>query len=193
VSQENLFIVEASNDKQIENKITILYLIEKMDVPMSEAQVTRFAEGQETMGLNAYTIREYLHDMVKAGYLETSRDGHQARFSVTHEGAEAIEVFIRNIPQVLKNAVVKYIGEMGKEVRHDLEVVANSFYNSNINEYTVKCGAYEDDMMLMELNLSVVTKEQALLVCKNWREGINRLYGKIIGLLMEQDKSEGNL
>ena len=58
------------------------------------------------------------------------------------------------------------------------------FYDKNSNEYIIKCGIYEDEMTLMELTLSVVSREEANLICKNWRDNVNNLYGDILNKLI---------
>jgi len=69
----------------------------------------------------------------------------------------------------VKNRINKYVAENRQQVMKGFETTANHFYDNDSGEFIVKCGVYDFDTLLMELNLSVVNKEQALLICNNWK------------------------
>lgn len=166
---------------QIENKIILLYLIDKMDIPLSNSQIVQFCLDGNYM--NYYTVQQYLAEMVSNGFLDKSMDNNTTRYTITDEGIETLSLFINKVPQVIRNNLNKYVAENKKIVKQELQCTANHFYDHNSKEYTVKCVVYEDELLLMEINLSVVSKEQAISICNNWRTNINQLYGQILGIL----------
>jgi len=186
--QQNMYPSESSEEQQIGSKIMLLFLIDKMDIPMSNSQITQFA--LEEKYLNYYNVQLYLSEMVSIGYLDSSQDNNTTRYTITEEGMQALEAFIHYIPPGIRARILKYVSENRKSVKQDFEIVANHFYDFEKKEYIVKCGVYEgvyeEDRMLMELNLTVVTKEQALAICNNWKNNVENLYGQIIGIVMRK-------
>jgi len=92
------------------------------------------------------------------------------------------------IPASIKTKVMDYVAANRKTIKQDFQANANYFYDHRHNEYIVKCAVYDDEMMLLEINISVATKDQAVEVCMNWRTNVDRLYGDVIGLLFSRDK-----
>lgn len=182
--QQDIYPSDPNDDQQIEKKIILLFLIDKMDIPLSNSQISQFAMEENFM--NYYTVQKYLTEMVEIGYLDKLQDNNSTRYTITGDGLTALDAFIKNVPITIRNRIAKYVSEHRKTVKQDYEITANHFFDYYNNEYIVKCGIYEDEMMLMELNLSVVTKEQALIICNNWKSNVNNLYGQIINTLLKK-------
>ncbi|MCL2702430.1 MAG: DUF4364 family protein [Defluviitaleaceae bacterium] len=181
--QQNLYPDEENSDAQLTKKITLLYLVNKFDIPLASTHITQFALEQGLM--NYYQVLTYLQEMVDVGYLDKSSNHGSNHFTITGDGAAALESFIKLVNNDVKNKVTKFAGENRRNVKKDFENIANHFYDRTTKEYIVKCGVYEEDMTLMELNLSVVSKEQAVAICTNWKANVAGLYGEILGLLLK--------
>ena len=183
MSQQNIYPQNISEDKQIEHKIMLLMLVNRMDIPISNSQITQFALEENYM--NFYSVQQYLTDMVEIDYLDCSQDDNTVRYTITGEGLKALETFANYVPGHHKNRIAKYVAENRREVMKGFETTANHFYDHNSGEYLVKCGVYDYDALLMEINLPVVTKEQALLICNNWKKDVGRLHTQIIEILLD--------
>ena len=188
MSQEDLF--PPSEDKRLllQNKVTLLYFINKMDIPISNSQIVQFAQSQEVM--NYYTVQKCLSELVEVGYLEERSDNHMTKYTVTDEGMLAMDSFIKHISLNTKNMVVKYISENFKKIKQELETMAIHLYDQYSKEFVVKCSVYEDEILLMDLNMTVVSKEQALKVCNNWKNNFSSVYGKILKVLINDTEEE---
>jgi predicted transcriptional regulator len=188
MSQQNIYPREVPENKQIEHKIMLLYLINKMDIPLSNSQITQFALEENYM--NFYSTQQYLKEMVEIEYLDTSTDNNTTRYTITGDGIKALDTLAGQIPTHLKNRITKYVAQNRKEVMKGFETTANHFYDHDTSEYIVKCGVYDYDTLLMELNLSVVNKEQALIICNNWKANVGRLHAQIINILLSKEDPE---
>lgn len=185
MSQQNIYPMEVTEEKQIEHKTMLLYLINKMDIPISNSQITRFALEEHYM--NFYSVQQYLKEMVEVDYLDSSHDNNTTRYTITGEGMKALETLNCYVPQYMKNRITKYVSQNRREIMKGFETAANHFYDPDTNEYIVKCGVYDYDTLLMEINLSVVNKEQALLICNNWKNDVGRLHAQIINILLSKE------
>ena len=184
--QQNMYF-STDDDMMIENKVILLYLIDKMDIPLSNSQIIEFAVTETNM--NHFSVQQHLTEMVSQGYLDLTQDNSTLRYTVTEDGSQTLDVFIKNISLPIKNKIIKYVAENRKIAKQDFEITANHFYDYNVNEYIVKCGVYEDEIMLMELNMSVVSKEQALNICNNWKHNVTHIYGDVLNILLPKARS----
>ena len=114
--------------KDAENKLLILYLINRLELPMSRAQITDFIIQKELM--NHFTLEQTLSAMVEAGVLETEIESDAAdvsttRYSVTEEGLTTLEYFETHIPKPVRQIINNYIEENRGKIKKDYESVAN--------------------------------------------------------------------
>jgi len=168
----------------VENKLLLLYLVNKMDLPLSNNQISQFALEENLMGY--LVLQKTLEEMVISGYLDKTKDNNITRYTITDEGFTVLEYFERQIPLVVKDKINKYVIDNRSTIKKDFEITANYFYDHTNNEYTVKCGSYEDEKILMEINVSVVNKEQAKFICNNWKANVAKLYGTILSELVKK-------
>ena len=183
------FSQDSKESKLVENKLILLYLIDKMEIPLSNTQISQFALGENIM--NYFMLQECLADMVKKNYLEATSDNNATRYMLLEQGFQTLELFEKHIPAHLRNKMNKYVLENRKSIKKDYETTANYFKDISTGDFTVKCGIYEDDNMLMEINVSVVSRDHAKLICNNWKTNLNTLYGDILSkLITKPEKSE---
>ncbi len=166
---------------EVEQKLLILYLIDSMEIPLSYNQISEFI--LEVGYMDYITLITCLANMEEADYLDKTVEGTSSRYDITETGKEALEFFGKRIPSSVKNRIKQYIVENKNYIKRDYEIIANYFeevLEDGRFEYIVKCGTYENDTMLMELNISVVSKEQAKLICNNWKKNVSSIYTNII-------------
>ena len=174
----------------VENKLLLLYLLEKMNLPMSTSQISEFVlkEGM----LSFFELQQCLHEMIECKYLDAEKENNSTRYSVTDNGISLLELFEKHVPINVRNKIIKYVNENRANIKRSYETTANYFKDIQTSEYVVKCGIYEDDFMLMEVNLTVVSREQARDICDNWKNNVSKIYGKMLGNLMDQSPSLSN-
>jgi len=171
--------------KDVENKLLILYLINRMELSMSRSQITDFVMSKDFM--NYYVFEQTLADMVEQDLLETTvengQDANTTRYTVSNNGLISLEYFESHIPRPLRLLINQYVEENRGKVKRDYEVTATYFPNVETNDFQVKCGVYEDRRVLLELAVSVDTREQAKLIQANWRNNASLLYQHVIGAI----------
>jgi DNA-binding PadR family transcriptional regulator len=171
-----------------ESKLIILFLLYQMDMPLSTAQMVDFAVDGEYM--DYFSFQQYIAQLGDAGMIEsTVTENNTTMYTITSEGEEVLRLFSKQIPYSKRTAICEYVSDNKKRIKREFEVVANYFFNAE-NDYIVKCGVYEDDTALMEISMSVVSKEQAKRIKKNWKENVTELYGRILSVMI--DENSGN-
>ena len=167
-----------------ENKLIILYFLYQMDMPLSTAQLVDFAAEGDYM--DYFSLSQYLTQLVDTGMLESEQgEGNNTLYDITEAGEETLRIFSKQIPYSKRTSICEYVSSNKKRIKKEYEVVANYFYNGE-NDYMVKCGVYEEDTALMEISMSVVSKDQAKRIKKNWKENVTELYGSILSAMLDE-------
>lgn len=167
-----------------ENKLIILYFLYQMDMSLSTAQLVDFAAEGDYM--DYFSLSQYLTQLVDTGMLESEQgEGNNTLYGITEAGEETLRIFSKQIPYSKRTSICEYVSSNKKRIKKEYEVVANYFYNGE-NDYMVKCGVYEEDTALMEISMSVVSKDQAKRIKKNWKENVTELYGSILSAMLDE-------
>ena len=137
-----------------ENKLIILYLIEKIEIPLSNSEICQFALEKNLM--DYFSVQQYLSELVESGLLEMTTENNSTRYTITSDGEDTLNYFIKHISNYAKSVINNYAKENSKRLRAEYAVTANYFQEMN-NEYTVKCGVYDSDgtTSLMEISINV--------------------------------------
>lgn len=176
-------MLESSVEKLAESKLTILYLLHKINMPMSKGQICRFA--LEIDSVEYFSLQNYIFEMVESDFIREIKDSDKLIYVSTDEGEKVLSLFIHKIPKEIIEKVDSYILTMKSKVRKELDTKANYFHIGDGN-YVVSCGVYENEKIVLELKMTVTSKEQAVLACKNWREKTDAIYfDNVINLLDE--------
>jgi hypothetical protein len=72
-------------------------------------------------------------------------------------------------------------------MRLETSVVAE-YTLENETEYEVKCRILEDFKPLIDIRLSVGSRDDARSICKNWKTHAKEIYPEVIAVLLGKDK-----
>ena len=165
-----------------ENKLIILYLVEKMGIAISNSEICQFSLEKNYM--DYFSVQQYLAELVEAGWLDKNRENNSTRYTLTDAGEEVIHYFLSHISEKAKSEINIYVLENRKRIQAEYEVTANYFLEMN-NDYLVKCSLCDvDGSNLMAVSVSVATKQQAQQICSHWKQNVTQLYGSIFSALV---------
>ena len=185
--ERGMFLAKMSEEealKMADNKLMILYLLDKMDLPMTNAQITDFFVAENL--LTYFELQQLLAKMVADTYLDKHVENNTARYTLTDLGVQTLEYLGKRVVHPARSKINAFVNDNRKIIKKSYEITANYFYDHQTGEFIVKCGTYDGDITLMEIALSVVTREQAKHICRVWKANVNQLYGKFLDLLTEE-------
>ena len=139
-------------------KLMILYLIEKVDFPLSNSQISEFILDKGYT--NYFTVQRAFHELEEENMLRVKQIRNMSHYALSDEGLEAIEM------------------------------LKADFYPSKGDEYTVNLKISEKESPLLEINLNVVSRDQAVYICDHWEKKHSDVYSMLIEKLLfdEPDK-----
>ena len=178
--------MQYSTKKLAENKLIILHLLQKMGIALSNSEICQFLLEKNYM--DYFSVQQYLSELEGAGWLEKTREQNNTRYTLTDDGEEVVNYFITRISDEVKNEINTYVHENNRRIRAEYAVTANYFPELN-GDFLVKCGLCDDSgATLMEISVSVVSKNQAQNICRNWKKNVNQYYREFLSSLATENQ-----
>ncbi len=166
------------NDYELSlNKLMVLFLIEKAGLPLSNTQISEFL--LDSGYTDYFSLQEYLIQMIDVRLLKSSKITSHTLYDLTDRGRETLEFFQNHIPESTKDDLIIYLSNNKYDIRSKFEVVADYIPEKN-GDYTVSCIAREDNKNLIEINLIVSDKEEALKICDAWETTSHQIYKRLL-------------
>nr|WP_041701529.1 DUF4364 family protein [Gottschalkia acidurici] len=167
----------------VQYKLLILYILEKVDIPMTNSEITQFI--LENNYMNYFMVQQFLSELVNSKFVEFSTKDGSEYYHLSKAGKDTLVYFNDRIPQHLKDEVDRKHEDKKIEMIKETQVIGHYFKKSD-SEYIVNLRAVEKDMVLLNLSLSVVSSKQAKLICNNWKENPHDIYKKVVDLLIQE-------
>lgn len=165
-----------------ESKLIILYMLYKMNLPVSLSYIQEFALQAEYM--DYFSLTAYLAELTQNEYILKNIENNKTTYIISDKGCKILSFFENLIPSYIKTQINEYVDLRKKNVKKDLQIISN-FSKNDASEYIVKCGVYENKSLVMELSLNVASKEYAKIICDNWQENVNDYYPFFLKTLLK--------
>ena len=162
-------------------KLIILYMLKKLDFPLTNAQISEFILEQGYT--NYFTLQQAISEMVEAGFIREENTHNRTLYHLTEEGAQTISYFKDNLSAGIKNDIDTYMAEKNYELKNEVSVKAD-YYKNTSREWTVRCQITEQDASLIDLSITVPTESEAISVVNNWNRKNQELYALIMQNLL---------
>lgn len=154
-------------------KLIILYMLNKVDFPLTNAQISGFfLENEYT---NYFSVQESINDLCENGFVFQDTVRNTSYYHLTADGRESLKFFENKIPNAIVDDVDLFLISNKYELRNEVGTVSDYYRISN-GDYIVHCQVSENDSSLIELNLAVPTREDAAAMCANWKDASQEIY-----------------
>lgn len=165
-------------------KLMILYMLEYVDFPMTNSQLSEFFVSHSYT--NYFQFQQAIEELTASGFLHKEVIRNMTNYHASPEGKEALALFEKNIPTPFLEDIANYYEENRHMLRREVEITADyhPFQNGKRQEYMVETCIKEKGQPLMELTLNVVSVEQARLICDKWSQKSDKVYAKIMEMLL---------
>lgn len=166
-----------NNKKLAENKLILLYIIHKLDMPVSNLQLTKIILENNLM--NYFFSQQFLNELCDDKLLSSKVVDNKTYYSITETGRKTLGYLSDLILPVDMEKISKALNSSKKKMRNETRIIAD-FIPESENKYTVKCGVLEDNFTLIELTLAVGSRKDAKTICDNWKTHAHNIYPEII-------------
>jgi predicted transcriptional regulator len=165
-----------------ENKVILLYFIDQIRIPITSMQLSEIM--LDNNYINYFHLQQSVSDLISEGFLSETTVDSIVFLQITAEGIRILNMFLNIIPEGMRTRLLNGITAAKEGIRYQNTVTAEKLL-LNEDEYQVILKVMGGDTSLIDLELSVGSREDARLICKNWKENAADLYPRIIALLLE--------
>ncbi len=158
-------------------KLIILYILNRVSFPITTAQISDFILGKEYT--NFLTLQQVISELTDANMIEGRTVNNRTHLSITEEGRETLQYFENRINDTIKQEIQEYLTANEFALREEVSVQGD-YYKSTSGDYEAHLLAKERGINLIELTLSVPTREAAAAICDNWQKKNQEIYQYII-------------
>ena len=158
-------------------KLIILYMLNRVNFPLTTAQISEFILGKEYT--NFLTLQQVISELTEGNMITARSLNNRTHLTITEEGKETLCFFENRISDTIKEEIISYFNEKEFTLLEEVSVLGD-YYKSTTGEYEAHLVAKEKGINLIELTLSVPSKEMAVSICDNWQEKNQAVYQYII-------------
>lgn len=176
--------IYGDTQENAEIKIIVLYFIHRLRIPPTAALLTRVM--LENQFLNYFQLHQCLHDLTGEGFLTAVTEDGMDRYEINEPGKRILSMFSGIMPVGVRVRLDEKIDAIRAGYRAERSVRAEHTL-VNEDEYQVRLRIIEDEQPLVDIQLSVGSREDARSMCGNWKENASTLYPALLALLMPQD------
>ncbi len=162
------------------DKLIILLIFKEIDFPLSKPQVTDIVLQNNLM--NYFDMQQYLLELEESDMIR--KIDNKELYTYTQKGDKTLCGLISGIPKNTVALIKKYAINNKDKIKLETQVFANYIKKSDV-EYIVILKVVENDIILIELKLNVVSAEQAKQICAKWKQSYFQVYDKIIDILIK--------
>lgn len=163
-------------------KLTILNMLDKVDFPLSNTQLTNFFLEHEYT--DYFRVQQVISDLLDAELIRTESTHNNTHYYITAAGKETLTLLKDKIPDAIESDIIKYFAANKMELRNDNSIIAD-YYRTPNHDFAVRCQYRQRDTNLIDLTLTVQTKEQAEAICNNWKKQNEDVYCYLMDILMK--------
>lgn len=163
-------------------KLTILYMLSKVDFPLSNTQILDFFLEQ---GYTDYfRVQQVIRDLSDAELIAVRSTHNNTQYTLTDSGEKTLRFFKDKLNDEIKEDVLRFLEKNKLALKQENAVFAD-YYKTTYQNYAVRCQALSDGGPVVDLTVYVRTKEQAEAVCSNWQEKSADVYGLLMDTLVQ--------
>ena len=177
----------SDNETLAENKVLILYILNKIDKPVSNDELLQLVLSIEDM--NYFYFQQFLLDLLENKYIEIYKenDFSEQIYSITTAGKEALQFTKDLIPGIVKLKIDSTIKGELQDIEEEVSIISE-FTPEDDGGFIVTCKVIEHNKTIFEVSTFAGSREQAKFISDNWKENAVDIYPSMINLLTKPNK-----
>lgn len=168
-------------EPQTLTKLIVLYMLDKVDGPLTKAEIYDFILEREYS--NYFTLSQAVYELTEDGFVESSSTHNSTYLKLTDNGRDTLTFFHTRISEGIKNDIDTYYEQNRGDIANRMSVVTNYFRIAS-GEYVAELSAREKTTELITIRLNMPTEDSARAICDHWRSASSDIYSFILEKLL---------
>ncbi len=175
----------SDNETLAENKVLILYILNKIGKPISNDALLNLVLAVTDM--NYFYFQQFLLDLLENGYIINYVKDDHSFYDITKFGKETLELTQNILPGIIKLRVDSNFKNELENFEEEHSIVAE--YTPRSEDYfTVSCKIIEHNDTIFEVTTFAGSRDQAKEIVDNWKNRANEIYPEILNILTRKQK-----
>lgn len=170
-----------------ENKVLILYILNKLENPITNDGLLRLV--LSVMDMNYFYFQQFLLDLLDDNYVSTFKKENDDIYELTEDGKNALDLTIDIIPGILKLRVDSQFKENLSTIKDEFSIVAE-YAPVTETDFSVKCKIIENNNTVFNLEAYAGSRDQAKQIVNNWKKHAIHIYPEILHTLIDERDEE---
>ena len=162
-------------------KLMILYILDRIDFPMTDSQLTDFFIGKDYT--DYLTLKETISDLQEDYFLSKEVVRNKTLYHITENGGEALSFFFKDISPAARADIDEYLAVQRYQLKEEQSTPAD-YYEIKHSEYLAECKILDRDSPLLNVQITVSNEAEAERLCNNWKENSTDIYTYIVTKLL---------
>ena len=177
---------EQQQQKNTVNKLKLLFLLDKMEIPLTENNIIDICTSRNTW-INYMDCKEILWQLKEVGFIfETDYDDKEKRYGITVDGRNCLSHFFLRIPQSLREEITTFVKDNKLNVKRSQEYVSDYIKNPDgSHTVTLKIKEPLSPTPLLEIKLKAPTRHAAIIACKKWKESAANIFEHLYDTIID--------
>jgi len=164
-----------------EQKLVILYALDRLGLATAD-QLLRFMVENELMDYIALHLS--LAELDDMGLLRKLPHALGVLYAPSAKGYESLQLFKNRIPHSRATRISETATGWKQRFREEKQVLAD-WETTPSGEYVARLQLFEGELSLLDVRVSLPTREQANRFCQRWPSTANELYAHLMQMLGE--------
>ena len=156
-------------------------MLDKVDFPLTNAQISNFMLDKDYT--DYFTIQQVISELVDTEFIIPETIRQNSRYYITDSGRETLSFFGNKISNAIQHDILDYLKKNQLTLRNEVSTTSD-FFESQKGEYMAHLIVKEKNSIVIELNVSVPTKEVAQKICSNWSSKSQDIYSSVLAELL---------
>ncbi|MCD7980881.1 MAG: DUF4364 family protein [Clostridiales bacterium] len=163
-------------------RIIVLYMLSRVEFPLTNTQITNFILEKDYT--DYFTTQQAISDLLSSGLITAESTHSNTRYRITENGDDTLRLFIDKISPGIMSDISSYFREHHYELRQETSVYAD-YYKAADSGYSAHCVIKNLEKPVLDLTITVPTKEQARSICSNWEKEHPEVYTVLMDHLLK--------
>ena len=175
----------SDNTALAENKVLILYILEKIDGEIVEDGLYKIISSVNNV--NYFYFKQVLTDLIDSKLVGIYTKDEEPLIKITSEGKNALSLTKEVLPGILKLKADNVFKKELLSIEEESSVIAE-FIPKNEHDYTIKCKIVENNETIFEVKTFAGSRDRAKRIVDNLNKNAQEIYPEILNLLLNDKK-----
>ena len=175
-----------SDDETLaENKVLILYVLEKAGKPLTNDVLYKIVLAAVQM--NYFYFQQFVLDLIEVGYILSFEKEEQTLYQITDSGKTTLDLTLDLLPGIIKLKADTNLKPILDTAEEEQSIVAE-YTPISEDHYIITCKVVDNNETVFEVKTFAGSREQAKDIVDNWQNNADTIYPKILDILTKNKK-----